>query len=92
MNGYDMKDYKEVGFVKVEKRSCSVNYRVNMVICGDEHCGYVNEAGFQIVDHGMTDHKIYDLLGDVKEVTLSSNSMVEVKISENVSARIYTNK
>ena len=92
MNGYDMKDYKEVGFVKVEKRSCCVNYRVNMVICGDEHCGYVNEAGFQIVDHGMADHKIYDLLGDVKEVINVTDDMVEVKISENVSARIYTNK
>lgn len=92
MNGYEMKEYREVGFVKVEKKLCSVNYIVNMVICGDERSGFKNEAGFQIVDHGMADRNVYELLGDVKEVIKVTDDMVEVKISENVSARIYSNK
>ena len=91
MNGYEMKEIKEVGFVRVERRSCSVNYRVNMVICGEEHCGYVSETGLRVVDHGIADRLLYDLLGDAKEVTLLSNDMVEIKISEFVSARIYKN-
>lgn len=87
MNG--LNEYREVGFVKVEKRSCSVNYSVNMIVAGDERCVYVDENGNKINDHGMSDIRLYQLLGDVKEVVKVTDKYVEVKISEVVSARIY---
>ncbi len=84
MNDSRVKQVIEVGFVRVEKNLCSCNYRVNMVVCGEERCAT------DTFDNHVSDANLYRLLQDYKAIGIDEEKkIVTVMVNDNIGFRIY---